>query len=265
MDLRRLKTTHTLFALCCLVLAACRTTDTEGVIPPDDEIMQKVYDNFYQVPDYFYVDERADTARSYVLHHVKDGTVSYELCTDDYYEAFAWEEADSFSRAVTGYYVGSNENDRYFEFIRELSYPDGLGNITEPTSPGYARVFKCNYVRRDYVDRNVRDGYAGTLNMRPLSEEALRTFSEYMWQFTFFWPATKKVLATSSTEQVDTYQHTLLLAFATNQGTGECDLIEVVDWVFTVDKSDGKITKDFVPLFEFQAHLINGIPQRCTD
>lgn len=265
MELQPLKTTHTLIALCCLALTACRATDAERVIPPDDEILRKVYDDFYQVPDYFHVDERADTPRSYVLHHVKDRTVSYELCTDDYYEALAWEEADSFSRAVTGYYVGSNENDRYFEFIRELSYPDGLGNITDPTSPGYARIFKCSYVRRDYVDRTIRDGYAGTLSMRPLSEDAIRTFSEYMWQFTYFWPARKKVLATFSNEQETAYQHTLLLAFATNQGTDECDLIEVVDWVFTVDKSDGQISKDFVPLFEFQAQLINGTPQKCTN
>jgi len=260
-----LRKSHTFLALCCLALTACPTTDSERVIPPDNEILDKVYDNSYQVPDYFHVDVRANTPESYTLYHVKDATVSYELCTDNYDEALAWEAADNRIRAVTGNYVGSDENDRYFEFIRDLSFPDGIGNIADLTSPGFARVFKCSYVDRNTVDRNLRDGYAGTLNLMPLTEEAVRTFSEYMWQFTFFWPARKKVLETFSAEQNNAYQHTLLLAFITNQGTDKCDLIEVVDWVFIVDKSDGHITKEFNLLYEMEALSINGTPEICTN
>ena len=258
-----------ILAISWFALSACR--DGEGVSPDDilrpylsdEEVIAKAYDNTYTVPDGFFVDERANTTGSYTMYHVKDASVSYELCTDNYDEALSWESADNVSRSVNGVYVDSSENDRYFEFIRELSFPDGVGNITDATSPGFSRVFKCSYVNRDTVDRNMRDGYAGTLNVRPLSEEVISTFVEYMWQFTFFWPARKTVLDFFSDERAHAYQHTLMLAFVTNQGFDKCDLIEVVDWVFTVDKDDGQVTKDFILQYEFEAQLINGLPETC--
>ena len=260
-----------ILAVSCLAISACR--DEEGVAsddilrvyPSDEEVMAKVYDSTYTVPDGFLVDERAGTTRSYTVYHVKDASVSYELCTDNFDEALSWESADNESRSVNGEYVDSYENNRYFEFIRELAYPDSIGNITDPTSPGFSRVFKCSYVNRDGVDRNLRDGYAGTLNVQPLNEEAISTFAEYMWQFTFFWPAQKTVLDSYSDELADTYQHTLMLAFVTNQGFDKCDLVEVVDWIFTVDKDDGQMTKEFKLLYQFDAELVNGIPQKCEN
>lgn len=258
-----------ILAIPCLVLCACRSDegavsdDTLQVFPSDEDVMAKAYDRTYNVPESFFVDERADTTRSYTVYHVKDASVSYELCTDNFVEALSWESADNISRSVNGEYVDSYENDRYFEFIRELAYPNGIGNITDATSPGFSRVFKCSYVNRDGVDRNLRDGYAGTLNVYPLSEKAIRTFVEYMWQFAFFWPARKTVLESFSDERDDTYQHTLMLAFVINQGFDKCDLVEVVDWVFTVDKADGQVTKEFLLLYQFEAQLINGLPEKC--
>ena len=268
-----MKTQHTLVILGLLAIAACNAdnpADESGdstlesrVLPDENEIISKAYDNNYQQPIGFYRDERTDTPGSYSVYHVKDVSVSYELCTDDYAEAQAWEDADNDSRAVNGAYVSSYENERYFEFIRDLSYPDGIGNITDPTSPGFARVFKCSYVNRDGADRNIRDGYAGTLNQAPLTKESVRTYSEYMWQFTFFWPARNKVLQTFSSENEETYAHTLVLAFVTNRGTDNCDLIEVVDWVFSVDKRSGHLTKEFNLLFELEAELVDSSPRKC--
>jgi hypothetical protein len=221
------------------------------------------YDYTYNVPEGFIVDERAHTTRSYTMYHVKDASVSFELCSDDYAEALAWESVDNDSRMANGVYVDSYENNRYFEFVRELAYPNGIGNITTPTSPGFSRVFKCSYVNRDGVDRRLRDGYAGTLNVQALTEDAVSTFVEYMWQFTFFWPARKTVLESFSDERTGAYQHTLMLAFITNQGFDKCDLIEVVDWVFTVEKNNGQVTKEFILLYQFEAQLINGLPAKC--
>lgn len=269
-----MKSLRTLLLISTLGVASClgenagdeATVDMAQlrVFPGDDEIIAKVYDNAYQVPDYFHVDDRASTPESYTLYHVKDLSVSYELCTNDYHQALAWEAADNDRRAVQDEFVGSYENEKYFEFIRELAYPDGVGNIADPTSPGFARVFKCEYVDRTGADRNLRNGYAGTLMTRPLSNDAINTYAEYMWQFTFFWPATKKVLETFSEELDNTYQHTLLLAFLTNQGSGRCDLIEVVDWVFSIDKSNGEITKTFIHLYQFEAQWVNAGPQKCN-
>lgn len=233
------------------------------VFPDDREVISKAYDSQYQVPDYFHVDERAFTQGAYSLYHVKNVDGSFELCANDYQDALDWEATDNDRRTVGGDFVGSAETDHYYEFVRELSFADSVGNITAPASTGFARVFKCDYLDRADVNRNLRDGYAGTLNRRPLSVDEIRVLSEYMWQFTFFWPTQKKVLETFSTEQTNVYQHTLLLALVTNQGADRCDLIEVVDWVFSMNKADGEITREFNLLYQFEAQLVDGVPEKC--
>ncbi|MCH7538446.1 MAG: hypothetical protein IIB74_06275 [Proteobacteria bacterium] len=50
----------------------------------------------------------------------------------------------------------------------------------------------------------------------------------------------------------------------TNQGTGRCDLIEVVDWVFSIAKGSGEITKKFNHLYQFEAQLVNGTAEKCS-
>lgn len=254
-------------AALCLVTGACRTSDGSGASVheylADEEVMRLAYDNQYSVPENFLVDDRADTPGSFTIYHVKDESVSYELCTDSETDALAWESEDNVSRSVNGAFVELHQNDRYFEVVRELDYSGSIGNAGDPISPGFSRIFKCAYVNRDGVDRTLRNGYAGTLNVQPLDGIALREFVEYMWQFTFFWPAQKTVLESLPGETPDSYNHTLRLAFLTVQGYGNCDLIEVVDWVFTADKSGGEVTKEFVHLYEFEARLVNGLPQRC--
>ena len=229
----------------------------------DEEIIDKAYDASFEVPAGFHIDERADTSGSFSIYHVKDTTVSYELCSDNFTEAFSWESADNENRSVNGTYVDSYENEQYFEIIRELSFPDSVGNISDPTSPGFSRVFKCSYVDRGGVDRDQRSGFAGTLNARPLTEDSLKALVEYLWQFTFFWPAQKTVLDSYSGDDGDEFEHTLVLALLTSQGTDECDLLEVVEWVFTVDKQSGSISKSYDPLFDFRTELVDGTPQKC--
>ncbi len=113
------------------------------------------------------------------------------------------------------------------------------------------------------MDRNLRNGYGGTLNIRPLSADIVREFAEYLWQFTFFETSQRKVLDSFSTERPDVYDHTLLLAFVINQGFGQCDRVEVVDWVFSADKSTGEVTRDFRFLFSIEAQLVDGNPEQC--
>lgn len=232
-------------------------------LPTDSEIAALVYDNAYIAPDEFFVDERAATDRSYTVHHVLDSSLSYERCTDDYAEALQWEESDNASRSVQGYYVESYENDRYYEVARELSYEQDIGNIDDITSPGFARVFKCSYTIRDGVDRSVLSGFSGTLNTRPIDAASIREFTEYLWQFRFFPNGRNKVIASSGTESPDQLQHTLLLAFSTNQGSGNCDLIEVVEWRFNASRDTGQVTRQFDVVHSFEAETSSGLIRIC--
>ena len=230
-------------------------------LPAESEILGKAYDNDYQVPAGFFVDERATTSRSYTLHHVLDPSSSYEICSDDLVEAQAFEDADNASRAITGYYVTSYENDRYFEFVRELTYTEDVGNIGDPTSPGYARVFKCGHTNRNGVDRALLEGYAGRLNPARLDAALLREFAEYLWQFTFFNVTHKKVIA--SNPDPASLQHTLLLALVVNQGADSCDRIDVAAWRFSADPGTGEVTREFETLRSFEATLVAGQPRVC--
>ena len=265
-----MKRSSAILILACLSLFACRTNDESapagpsGGYPTDVEIMAKAYNVSYTVPEGLLVDERVGTSGGYTIYHVKDDSMSFELCGDSYAEAFVWESADNEHRAVNGEHVDSYENDRYFEFTRELSYPDGIGNIPELTSPGFSRIFKCSYLNRDGVDRNLRDGYAGTLHVRPLSIGAVRELAEYLWQFTFFWPVQKTVLSTYSAERAGAYEHTMTLAFVTNQGNDRCDLVQLVDWTFAANRNSGEVTKNFRLIRHFEAEFINGEPRLCV-
>ena len=231
--------------------------------PDYTDLISKVYDTSYVTPGGFFVDERADTQETYTVYHVKDPSVSYELCTDDFYEAQAWEAADNESRAVNGHFVDAHENSLYFEFIRELTYPDDVGNVQGETSLGFARVFKCNAVNRNGVDRHLRDGFGGTLNTRPLTDDSVRHLTEYLWQFEYFESATRKVLDSSTTETDRTISQILRLAFLYSQGYGNCDRIEVFDWTFSTDKQSGEITRRFQFQYAVEAHRVNGVPEMC--
>lgn len=232
-------------------------------MPTEQDIAAKLYDNSYSVPAGFYVDERATTGRSYTLHHLLDDSASFELCSDDFGVAMAWEEADNAERSVQGYFVAAYENPRYFEFARELSYDNDVGNVGDITSPGFARVFKCRNTSRDGVDRQQLNGFAGMLNAQPLSADSIRVFAEYLWQFTFFPNSRKKVIATYATQDDTALQHTLRLAFATSQGSGQCDLVEVVDWQYSVERLSGEVSRRFTVLHRFEARHQAGISSIC--
>lgn len=236
-------------------------TVSAPALPSDADVVAKVYDPYYSVPEGFFTDARASTAQSYTMHHVLDDSGQYERCSDDFAEAEAWEAADNAARSVNGYYVGSVETPRYFEFVRELSYDEDIGNISDLTSPGFARVFKCSHTSRDGVDRSALEGYAGTLNVAPLSGDAVREFTEYLWQFAFFPQRHKKVLASYSAS--NGLGQTLLLGFASTQGSGQCDLIEIVEWQFVADTASGAVTSRFELKRSFRAELVSGSPRLC--
>ena len=233
------------------------------VLASDYDLASKVYDSSYSVPSGFFVDERAATPESYTVHHVMDETRSFEVCTDDYATAEAWEARDNDSRAVNGYFVSSIETERYYEFVRELAYDEDVGNITSPTSPGYARVFKCSNTSRDGVDRRELDGFAGYLNRAPRSANDVKVFAEYLWQFAFFPYRHKKVIDSVSSAGPESLSQTLVLGFAINQGTGRCDRIDIVEWAFSANRETGRVAQSFNVVKSFEARYESGVSVIC--
>ncbi len=227
------------------------------------EIAWLVYDPDYDVPPGFYRDARAATDRSYTIHHVLDDSESFELCTDDYQTAVNWEAADNAARAVNGVFVSTAETDRYFEFVRELEYTEDVGTIDEPTSPGFARVFKCSNTSRDGVDRSLLNGFAGRINARPVDAGAVREFTEYLWQFRFFATGRRVVLESRAESSGDAAAHVLRIAFRNRQGPGLCDRIEIADWRFSADHSSGDVQKTFTTVRSFEAQLVDGAATLC--
>lgn len=234
-----------------------------NALPSNAVILAKAYDNNYTVPDGFFIDERAVTTRSYTVHHVLDTSASFEECRDDLVDAQALEEADNNSRTVSGYFVTSHETERYFEFVRELAYTEDVGNVNDLTSPGFARVFKCDHTDRSGVDRSLLDGYSGRINPERLDAATLREFTEYLWQFRFFNTSHKKVLSSYGSGSPATLQHTLLLALVHSQGQEACDRVDVVEWRFSADTSSGEVSRDFERVHSFEATVSAGIPTLC--
>jgi len=234
-----------------------------NALPDDAIILAKAYDNDYSVPNGFFVDERARTTRSYTAHHVLDESGAFEICSDDLVDAQALEHTDNAARAVSGYFVTAYENERYFEFVRELAYTSDIGNITDLTSPGYSRVFKCAHTNRDGVDRSLLNGYSGRINPQRLEAASLRDFTEYLWQFRFFNTRHKKVIASYGANAASRLQHTLLLAFVHSQGQDSCDRIDVVEWRFSADPASGEVSREFETVHSFEATVAAGIPTIC--
>ena len=239
------------------------TGSQANALPSDNVILAKAYDHNYSVPAGFFVDARAETTRSYTVHHVLDESDSFEVCSDDLVEAQSLEEADNNSRAVNGYYVTSHETESYFEFVRELAYEQDVGNINDITSPGYARVFKCNYTNRDGVDRSLLSGYSGRINPDRLDADTLRVFTEYLWQFRFFNARHKKVIASYGGGTTDRPEHTLLLALVHNQGQGACDRVDVIEWRFSAESASGEVSRNFATVRSLEATLTTGTPTLC--
>lgn len=236
------------FALVAFIFAGCtgggaQTEELPIPYPTREEVISLMYDPLYSVPDNFYTD-RPNVPRGYSLYHVKNAGNYFELCTNDENEALTWEDADNASRVIKGVFVEWSENDRYFQITRELDISGSTGN-TGLSEPGFARVFKCNYVNRDGVDRDNPNGYGGQFNAT-VNAQSVQNFVQYMWQWTFWWPTEAKVLRSYGTND----SHTLLLSLRTRQTSG-CDLIQVLDWQWTFD-STGQVERALYHVDRFE-------------
>jgi hypothetical protein len=230
----------------------------------DIQIAQLVYAGAPRTPADFYA-EAAPTSYAYVnTSHLKNTDVAdvpndaaqYELCTDDWNEALAWSEAAQQRSPQYADLTTTDEDSRYFEF--------GRVRDSEPDVYLRGRVFKCAYLQRAANNLRAQSGNAGLLKSTPVDGEALKTLSEYLWQFTTYNNYGHIVLSSTAETLSTTLRRTLLIANLEREGmSASCDRIYVETWRHDATTLTGELTRSIEELWSFGARESQGTVELC--
>jgi hypothetical protein len=246
---------HVLLHLPALAVAflvvACGESSDDGTPVPlplaDHDIAARLYAGAPRTPDGFLADDPPAGFAQVTTYHLKSHqlaapvTPSYELCTDDWNQAFAWSEEVAVQSSPYLDFVGNEATARYFELDR---VPRG-----QPDRYVRMRVFRCAY-----LERNV-------LNARPLDAAALREVSEYLWRFTLYNNVDHAVLASESA--ASSLAHALTIASLERGPSGSCDRVVVREWRHTADVGTGALELTTTVVLEFLVRRDNGSVVGC--
>jgi hypothetical protein len=268
-----------LAALAAVVLSACGGGGGESSAPTpsasapprpvtqsDLQIAQSVYGTGPRTPAGFYADPPPSGHDYVATMHLKNADVDaaavapqplYELCTDDWNQAFAWSELGAQNAPQYSDLVETNDDPRYFEF--------GRVRQGDPTFYVRARVFKCAYLDRAAANLRTAVGAAGQLNRRPLTAGELRDLSEYLWQFTQYNNVGYAVIESGGTSTAASLTHTLHIGKLERGGvSASCDRVDVVAWRHTLDTTTGSLQLEATTLWSFGARESAGLVSLCS-
>lgn len=230
----------------------------------DQEIAALLYAGAPRTPTGF-ATETSPPSYAYVnTSHVKNTDVAdvatdaaqYELCTDDWNEAFDWSETAQQRASQYADLVATNDDARYFEFARVRS--------SDPQVYLRGRVFKCAYLDRTVNDLRAQQGSAGVLQSSPVTAEALRELSEYLWQFTSYNNFGHAVLSSTGSATATTLGHTLLIANLERNGwSSTCDRITIETWRHDAVIATGALTRSVEEQWTFGAREASGAVEMC--
>jgi hypothetical protein len=258
----------------CVLLAACGGGGVENtnvqpakVNPPrpvaqtDIQIAQAVYSDSQRTPPGFYSDS-GPAGTNVSTTHIKSADISsntaplYELCSDDWTQAYNWAEAAAQATTQYGSLQVSASTDRFFEFTRSRK--------TLPLGIRRERIFRCEYLDRGSVDLRAPYSHAGQLNRRPITAGTLQELTEYMWMFSMYNNYGNVVLQSSSTMTSNGLKHTLYMAsLASNSGANSCDRITVQAWSYLADMQSGELTLANTALWSFDSKRTGGLAELC--
>lgn len=235
------------------------------VTQSDLEIAQLLYAGTPRTPAGFQQDsvpaEHAHASTIHLKNTDIDATLvapqpQYELCTDDWNEAFEWSETHAQDSAQYADLVATNDSTRYFEF--------GRVRAGDPDLYLRERVFKCAYVDRATADLRSPEGDAGRVNQRPLVAADLQSLGEYLWQFTRYNNFGSAVLDSDTSTSAASLAHTLIIADLQRNGqSATCDRIDVISWRHTVDTVTGALVLEVETLWSFGARESAGTASLC--
>jgi hypothetical protein len=180
------------FAAAAAAAALCSCGGDEAAAPSaaatltatDREIAAALYAGTPRTPSGFAVDPAPASFEQVTTYHIKTSQLAapaatqHEVCTDDWSVALAWAEEVAAQASPYLDLVATEATARYFELGR---VPRG-----DPSRYVRMRVLRCAYLDRTGVELAAAEGYAGTLNERPLDAAALKSVSEYLWLFTTY-------------------------------------------------------------------------------
>jgi hypothetical protein len=244
--------------------APAASTPSRPVAQSDLDIANLVYSGTSRTPAGFGTTDAGE--RSHVTTaHVKNTDIAvapaplpqYEMCTDDWNQAFDWSETMAERAESYADLVNTKSDERYFEFDRVRS--------GTPEFEVRQRVFKCAYVDRSSADLRSPEGSAGKINSQPVTADEVRRLSEYLWQFTSYNNFGHVALRSSGTTAGNALVHTIHVASLVRGGlSASCDRIDVLAWRHTAATDSGQLTLDIELLFSFGARESAGSVVLCT-
>lgn len=250
-----------------LLLSACGSSSTDsGQESSDTEIIERIYLD-KRTPDNFFTNDEDFTGDSfYSVSHVKNiellspaektGLPQYELSTDDFAEALDWSEQAANNRPVYKQLVDNSDTTLYYQFTRV--------DLNNSEFIHLSRVYKASVIDRSGVDLSQSGSYQGKIVASTYSATLVKQIIEYLWTFSFSNNYGNAVLESSTIETSSSFTHTLLEAKMTSNGTSSCDIIEVFESYYFIDKATGEIWKTTQSLRTLQATFNGTFASLCT-
>ncbi len=204
-----------------------------GLSKEDQEIAEKAYSKTYMYPEGFNYEKNLEGSIYY------ENTVSIrshqdtwiELNTNDKQQAKDWSEISSQTSAYYRDLVAERETEKFFEFKRVYS--------VRPNDVILSRVHKSSYFIPIY-DKFKKPNGIGSLKVA-INKETVKEFIEYIWA-NYCIAYSGKVLENSLFESSDTIRYNLKSVNVIYGDWGLCDIIEVSNFDFYVDKKSGMAT-----------------------
>ena len=185
-----------------------------------------------RIPDDFYHEVSSDDFFSSISHvkntgilppNGRNGLSVYELSSDDFVEAMAWDEQATAYQSLYSQLVDNSETKLYYQFTRV--------NPDLPEFKDISRVFKADVLDRRGVNRNEEDGeYQGKITLTNMTAVDIKQLVEYLWMFSYSNNYSNAVLESYTNETVDEFIHTMKQAkinFSFNESCDEIELHEI--------------------------------------
>jgi hypothetical protein len=226
----------------------------------DREIAAALYAGTPRTPAGFAADPAPASFAQVTTYHLKTSQLAapaatqHEVCTDDWSVALAWSEEVAAQASPYLDLVATEATAQYFELGR---VPRG-----DPSRYVRMRVLRCAYLDRTGVELTEAQGYAGTLNERPLDAAALKRLSEYLWLFTPYNNSGHIVVASEA--GAGGLAHTVTIATLERHANGaSCDRVTVRNWTHAASEVTGVLTRAETVVREFGVRQDAGTLAGC--